>query len=327
MTVAVRRPDIHHVPLPVGSAFSADGSRGYHIDFRRKIDRPVWERPPDETNVMWVTDVMQAGLAAFEHFVHTASPSWLGAARSAADYLVEAQEREGVRAGAWSFQYAYPHTFLLEPPWVMGMAQGEGASLLVRVGRATGRDEYLDAATRALSPLWRRVSDGGTSAKLPTGSWVPEEYPTSPPSHVLNGAIFALYGVHDVWRCLADEDVGRRYDDLRDALARALPLWDLGYWSRYDLFPHRLVNIASPFYHRLHVNQLRAWERFDPDPRVRETRERFEMYERRQRFKARALARKVAFRIAIPGPHGTPSTRVARAVSSRVRCRPRGGSR
>ena len=34
--------------------------------------------------------------------------------------------------------------------------------------------------------------------------------------------------------------------------------WTGNGWSRYDLYPHPLTNVASPFYHRLHIEQLRA---------------------------------------------------------------------
>ena len=37
-----------------------------------------------------------------------------------------------------------------------------------------------------------------------------------------------------------------------------LDRYDTGYWSRYDLFPHAVTNVASPAYHRLHIEQLKA---------------------------------------------------------------------
>jgi hypothetical protein len=37
---------------------------------------------------------------------------------------------------------------------------------------------------------------------------------------------------------------------------RKLPQYDVGWWSKYSLYPHRLPDLAKPFYHRLHVTQL-----------------------------------------------------------------------
>ena len=55
---------------------------------------------------------------------------------------------------------------------------------------------------------WRRcacqAAEGGVQARLGDGPW-PEEYPTDPPSYVLNGGIFALWGLYDV-----GEGAGRR---------------------------------------------------------------------------------------------------------------------
>ncbi len=64
---------------------------------------------------------------------------------------------------------------------------------------------------------------------------------------------------------------GRRDDSSDAALAFAdgvatlvahLPQYELGRdWSTYDRFPHGVANVASPFYHRLHVDLLRALRR------------------------------------------------------------------
>ena len=107
---------------------------------------------------------------------------------------------------------------------------------------------------------------GGCMSPL-GGRPFPEEYPTQPPSFVLNGGIFALWGLRDVAVALGDEQAARDFAAGAETLAQNLDRWDTGRWSRYDLFPHPVANPASSFYHDLHVKQLRAMALLHPDVR------------------------------------------------------------
>lgn len=71
---------------------------------------------------------------------------------------------------------------------------------------------------------------------------------------VLNGWMFALMGVRDYALLTGDATVMSTAERLAADLARALPRFDTGYWSLYDL----AGDVASPFYHDLHVAQLEA---------------------------------------------------------------------
>jgi hypothetical protein len=179
------------------------------------------------------------------------------------------------------------------------MAQGEGASLLVRVHLATGEQRYADAALRALAPLELPSEEGGTMALL-GGRPFPQEYPTSPTSHVLNGGIFAIWGWHDVGLGLGDAAATAAFEHAADTLAANLHRWDTGRWSLYDLYPHPLPNWASFAYHELHIDQLRAMHRLAPRPEFSEVAERFERYAGSRAGRARAFAHKAAFRVRVP---------------------------
>ena len=52
------------------------------------------------------------------------------------------------------------------------------------------------------------------------GAPVPEEYPTDPPSFVLNGGIFALWGLYDVGAGARRREVAREFEPGADTLAR-----------------------------------------------------------------------------------------------------------
>lgn len=264
--------------LPTGPRF-ADGD-GYPIDFRVKARSSQWppEWLPPRERQLWV-DIAQWGLGAHERWLAGEGEEWLAAARACADHMVSEQEADG----SWVHRFRYPHSLPLPPGWLSAMAQGEGASLLVRMAKATGEERYAEGAQRAMGPM--------PFAELDGVPW-PEEYPTRPPSYVLNGAIFAMWGLRDA----GDE----RFEACHASLVANLHRWDTGRWSLYDLFPHPLRNPASSFYHRLHISQLDAMNTLAPDPELVRVRDRFQRYFDSPAFTRLAFVQKSAYRVVVP---------------------------
>ena len=242
--------------------------------------------------------IAQWGLGSYERYLLGEGEQWLAAALEAGRFAVEHQVVGGSRDGGWLEPEEHPHTFQTSRPWLSAMAQGQCASLLVRLYRETHDERFADAAILGLRPLDLSSADGGVRAWL-DGRPFPEEYPTEPPSFVLNGALFALWGYYDVWRGLGDDGAHRAFVDGADTIAENLHRWDTGYWSRYDLYPHVVLNVASPFYHRLHIDQLRATSMIHERPEFEAVRARFESYSASLLCRSRALARKSLFRLAV----------------------------
>jgi hypothetical protein len=202
--------------------------------------------------------------------------------------------------------YLFPmsHTYRLEPPWTSALAQGETVSLLLRAAGAFGEPAFADAAERASASLVDATSPlVATTADGP----VLQEYPTDPPAHVLNGWIYALFGLYDLGIASADGVSASRAvagESFRlgcEALARRLPLYRVWpNWSRYDLYPHPLAHVASPFYHRLHVELLASLAELAPDRRYDEAAAAWERGAQSTAGTAAAVARKVAFRLLRP---------------------------
>lgn len=285
---------------PLGGRVVPGELRGYYVDLRVKAATPAW--PPadlDPLERQLHVDVIQWGLGAWEHYLDGGRDEWLEAACKVGEHLLVLQERRGPLDGGWVHRFPYPHTFRLDPPWLSAMAQGEGASLLLRLARETDDSRFMEAAARASRPLLRTTADRGVQAVLGGGP-ILEEYPTEPPSFVLNGAIFALWGCFDLELATGDGDCRRLFGEGVETLAANLQRWDTGWWSRYDLFPHRFPNIASPAYHELHVIQLTALDRLAPKPELRATIERWRRYGASRLNRARAFAAKAAFRAFVP---------------------------
>ena len=237
----------------------------------------------------------QYGLGCYERWIAREGDDWLDAALTVGRYLILMQQPDG----SWLNQLSFSHTFPLRAPWRCGMAQGEAASLLVRLHLETREPAFEEAAGRALQPLWRPRDQAGVCAWLDGARW-PEEYPTDPPSFVLNGAIFAWWGMRDVGVGLGDPAVLAAFESGVDTLAANLHRFDTGWWSTYSLYPHPLKPVASSFYHALHITQLEAMQRLSPRPEIESVRQRWLRYFESSAHRRRALVEKVLFRLVVP---------------------------
>jgi hypothetical protein len=237
-------------------------------------------------------DVVQLGIAAWQ--LRDEDPGWIEVCRRASEWVVLDADGHGRLA----YGFAMPHTYELDAPWYSAMAQGQAASLLVRAADLFNRPELITEARRMVRCLLEL--DTPLVALTDEGA-VLQEYPTDPPAHVLNGWIFALWGLYDLHCALPDDvDVAGAWNDGVATLVERLPMYDSGGWSRYDLYPHPIVHVASPFYHRLHVAQLQAMDALHPNPVFRTTAERWQRSSSSRARTAVAVARKVGFRMLRP---------------------------
>jgi heparosan-N-sulfate-glucuronate 5-epimerase len=279
--------------LPVGSEIDADGVRGYPIDLRVKAESSAWESFVRAQTLFVV--IAQYGLGCYERWLAGDGQEWFDAALGTGMYLVSRQQP----SGEWLHLERFPHTFRLPPPWCSGLAQGEGASLLVRLHLQNGDPELAKAAMLAIEPLSTPQSAGGVGGELDGRPW-PEEYPTNPQSHVLNGAMFALWGYRDVAVGLNDTAAANRFKEGLDSVVANIHRFDAGYWSYYSLYPHPILNPASSFYHALHVSQFSAMSQLAPRPELTEVGERWARYAASPLCRSRAFATKAAFRLLVP---------------------------
>jgi heparosan-N-sulfate-glucuronate 5-epimerase len=268
--------------------------RGYHIDLRVKAHGGGWDPNRSARHAFWVI-TGQWGLGAYERYLAGEGDQWLDTALQVGRFLLERQRDNG----GWAHDVPFPHTYRLRPPWLSAMAQGEAASVLVRLHAETGDEAFADAARRALLPMSVPSEAGGVRATLGGGAFL-EEYPTTPSSHVLNGAFFAVWGCYDVWKALGDDAAGALFDETLGTLAANIERWDTGFWSRYDLYPHPIANVASSMYHVLHLSQLEATARIAPRPELAAALERWRGYTASRSKRARAFAQKAAFRLVVP---------------------------
>ena len=239
---------IYHVDQSLGQVIDQGG---YYNDLTQKVVMgdsnldemgiPFLEHS-DGSHVQMPTMVFQYGLGAYDLWLLEKKDSYRNKVKLCSDWACDKQEE----SGAWNnFFYIYP-----ENPYC-AMAQGEGVSLLIRAYQLFGDDRYIKCAKKAIEFLLTDCRSGGVS-KYDDSGVILLEYTHLPV--VMNGWIFALWGLYDYCKIEPDQKTQDLYNKTVKTLIALLPKFTLTYWSKYDLGGM----IASPFYHHLHIAQMEA---------------------------------------------------------------------
>jgi hypothetical protein len=133
----------------------------------------------------------------------------------------------------------------LRAPWYSAMAQGEALSLAVRLGDRAFAEALLPTLLEGSPVVHRSGRD----------LWL-EEYVTDPHNPVLNGAIFAAFGLYDEWKASGSEEAHAMLVEALGTLRRHLPEFRrVAEASAYDL---RGESRAWGRYGTLHVVLMRT---------------------------------------------------------------------
>lgn len=146
----------------------------------------------------------------------------------------------------------------LNPGWSSAMTQGQALSLWIRLMAL--KEDFEDIkhiGPLLLNGMLKKVEEGGGLHKdrLTGETWL-EEYPSTPPSHVLNGYIFAFFGLLEFNRCDAFNNSNDHLTAeicLNETLSNNIYRYDQFGWSRYDLAKR---NFAPTLYHLIHIYTL-----------------------------------------------------------------------
>ena len=245
--------------------------------------------------------VAQWGLANYNRFCETGDEGRWQKTLKAADWLTANLEQNTHGLWVWNHHFDWDYRDTLRAPWYSGLAQGQGVSLLLRVHARSEDEKYQRAADKAFVALTRPIVEGGVLFEILSENneknlWI-EEYLVDPPTHILNGFIWALWGVFDYWLAHADASAKSIFDRGIETLVRNLVRFDTGYWSLYEQSGTRLKMLASPFYHQLHIVQLRVMSKVTGDARFATVAERWEGYALRRSNRTRALVEKSIFKL------------------------------
>jgi hypothetical protein len=241
--------------------------------------------------------IAQWGLANYNQFCATHEEVRDQKTLKAANWLCDHLEQNQHGLWVWNHHFNWDYRDTLQAPWYSGLAQGQGISLLLRTHAHAGDKKYGEAAERAFVALTRPISEGGVLFEDEERNLWIEEYLVNPPTHILNGFIWALWGVFDFWQAYADATAKGIFDRGVDTLVRNLCRYDTGYWSLYEQSGTRLKMLASPFYHQLHIVQLQVMAHLTGETEFTKVAERWENYTKHRSNRTRAMIEKGAFKL------------------------------
>jgi len=160
--------------------------------------------------------------------------------------------------GIWEYRFDLP-SWNQKSPWISALAQGFGLSAFSRAYLMTSDAIWLELMENVLNSFKYQIQNGGVCHTDKTGNKWFEEYPSEPPSHVLNGFIYALFGLLDFHKVAGNVDALRLFKDGISTLKQNITRYDTGYWSLYSLDSSDGGIISDVHYHRdIHVPQIKA---------------------------------------------------------------------
>lgn len=254
------------IKLPLGDVSMSEKLGSYYIDMRpAKIHytNNIYGGGFDENGVpmcgnsddklmYFPINIAQYGFMLHAEWLQTKDQQLLDQLLKCIDIL-EKLKTEKNDTSAW-YHHHFEEKYKINPPWASAMAQGEIISLYLRVYQITNNHHLLNTAIKAYNFMKIEVKNGGVRRYDKNGFLWLEEYPSEPPSYVLNGFIYALFGLYDLFRITKDIEVKKDIDECIRTLKDNLHKFDAGYWSYYDLLKSELVRYY--YQKNVHVPQL-----------------------------------------------------------------------
>jgi hypothetical protein len=241
--------------------------------------------------------IAQWGLANYNLFRQNQNDERKKKFLAASDWLCDHLETTSHGLWVWNHHFDWEYRSPLKAPWYSALSQGQGVSLLARAYHETGAVAYLQAAERAFDSFRKSTHEGGVAFRDARGNLWFEEYIVSPPTHILNGFIWAAWGVYDYFLMTGSQPPRDLFEQAVITLRTNLDRYDLGFWSLYEESNTMLPMVASPFYHRLHVVQLRVMHRITGDEVFARYADKWEAYACSRAKRTRALCYKSAFKL------------------------------
>jgi hypothetical protein len=162
----------------------------------------------------------------------------------------------------YEFDYA-PHG--VTAPWYSGMAQGMALTVFVRMYRVTGEMTYLETAQAFLKSFDRSgpSSRPWVSRIIDRELWF-EEYPVNAhPDRVLNGFMFAVYGLYEYWQLTRERTARHLLEGALTTLKANVLRYRVPDGISYYCLRHRQ---RYEHYHFVHIKQLGYIARMSGDP-------------------------------------------------------------
>ncbi len=160
------------------------------------------------------------------------------------------ENKKGDLVWLYNFDSTYNDVFI-KAPWYSAFAQAVAIEALIASYKIDGNTEHLALAERAASVLFRPIEDGGLLFQKGDDIWFEEmPVPKENPTHILNGHMRTLIALKELAEATGKSEYQDWFDRGAKTLEQWLPLYDNGYWLRYDLNPKKdelLFRFTNPY--------------------------------------------------------------------------------
>jgi len=203
--------------------------------------------------------VAQYALGLHDLFIDTGNSKYEESFLKQANWFLKNIRVINGDVGLWEYKFDFEYHKGLKTPWHSALAQGQGISVLVRAYLLTKDKTYLEISSKAFNAFKHKIDEPGGVTFIDDNGYIWfEELIFNPPTHVLNGFIYALWGVYDYYLVTKDQESLYLFKEGVRTLKDHIGKYDIGFWSVYHLVPTKLKMIASPYYQRLHILQLKV---------------------------------------------------------------------
>lgn len=241
--------------------------------------------------------IAQYALGHFNLYKRTGDKKHLDIFKQQTEWLLKNLVPNEKGIYVWYHHFDWEYREGLKSPWYSGLSQGNGLSVMVRAYELTNDARYKQAAARAYLSLITEIKDGGTMFTDKNGNvWI-EEGLVEHPSHILNGFLWALWGIYDYYLFTKDEKVKHWFDLFIKTLKDNLNKFDVKIWSLYELAPTKIPMIASHFYHSLHVVQLMCTYKLTGENIFLEYYKKWDKYQKNKVCRFLSLIWKAVFKV------------------------------
>jgi len=256
-----------NITLKLGTVSLEEELGSYYIDMRPAIihyNGEYYAGKFDENGVPMIgledefiyspVNICQYGFMLHANYMENPSSKTLQQLKNLLNKLDELKTESADKAVWWSTHF--DKKYHIQPPHASAMTQGECISFYLRMYQILNDTSLLETAIKSYNFLDVAYSEKGVKRIDQDGNLWYEEFPSDPPSYVLNGFIYTLFGLYDLYRVTKRVDVKEKIDQCIKTLNSNLAKFDAGYWSYYDLLKKELVRYY--YQKNVHVPQLRV---------------------------------------------------------------------
>jgi heparosan-N-sulfate-glucuronate 5-epimerase len=258
--------EFNHITISCNSFDDSKKLGSYYLDMREaflQYDAGIFG-DFDDTGVPMVgwgknakysaVNIAQYGFIIHDIWLENKSDEYLSVMKACLKQLIllESKENDCI---FWREMYA-SERYNLKVNWTSAMSLGECMSFYLRMYQITNESEILEKCHKIYNSTKVSVQENGVKVIDEKGDWWLEEYPSTPSSFVLNGFVYAIFGLVDYHRLTGKTQVQNDLEKYFQTLKNNIKKYDLGYWSIYDLHYKELVKYY--YQKNVHVPQLDA---------------------------------------------------------------------